>query len=262
MRLALTLVLSFISLNVEAQLYAFNKTKEMVPYVPPSEVVLISYYDYGFGAGLSYDKAFADTKRHDSHPGFNFNFTYNFSPFTPLGVEFQFGTLSGGGRTVDKDKYGRYFKNKYKAMIVHGDMLFGQFMNYSNSDFLYAMKDCYIGVGIGVIGNNLVDVQRYNLIPANGPTDYKFPGADAGLNPLIAIRFGYELKINNSFDEPRYHITFGYQYNVTFGEGLDGYNDNPNKFKNSSPDQYGQFMIGFRMDFGDVSVYNKFENFR
>ncbi len=262
MKRILTCALSFISLYANAQ-YAFNNTnKRNLFYAPVSDIVLITYYDYGFGVGASYDKAFADTKRHDAHPGFNFNFTYNFTPFLPLAAEFQFGTLSGGGRTVDKDAYGRYFKNAYKAMVIRADALFGSFINYSDSDVLTALKDLYVGCGAGVIGNNLVDVQRTNLIAANGPLNYTFPGKDNGLNPLVALRVGYDLKINNNFDEPRYHINIGYQYNVTFGEGLDGYNDDPKVFKNNSPDQYGQIMLVFRMDFGQTSVYSKYEGLR
>jgi hypothetical protein len=256
---------NFISIAVAAQLTAFNNMKKNMFSTlppPPGDIELISYYEYGFGIGASYDRAFADLKRQDSHPGYSFNVTYNFNPFLPLGAEFQFGTLEGGGRTVDKDLSGRYFKNNYKAMIVRGDLLFGQLINYSGSDVLSVVKDFFIGGGIGAIGNNIVDVQRTNLIKANGSTDYVFPGRDASLNLLFTLRFGYELKLYNFFDEPRYHIALCYQHNIVIGEGLDGYNDDPRKFKNNAPDQYGQISLVFRMDFGETTVYTKFENYR
>jgi hypothetical protein len=74
---------------------------------------------------------------------------------------------------------------------------------------------------------------------------------------LIPLRLGYEFKIFDDYDQVGYTITIGYEHNYTFGEGLDGYNDNPQKFKNNAPDQYTHFTLGFRYNFGNTVSYNK-----
>ncbi|MDN5287530.1 MAG: outer membrane protein beta-barrel protein [Mucilaginibacter sp.] len=218
-----------------------------------------NYSQFGVGVGVGYGRAFADTKRQDYHPAFNINFVYNYGPFIPVALEFQFGTLSGGGRTIDKDPYGRIYKNNYKALILHADLQAGDIMDYSNSNFLNMLKNFYIGTGIGAINNKMADIQRTNLYPQNGPigTTIGFEGKDKSTNLLIPLRFGYEFKIFDSYDEPSYTITIGYQHNITFGEGLDGYNDNPDKFKNNAPDQYAQLTIGFKFSFGNSVSYTK-----
>ena len=219
-------------------------------------------YDYsklGLGVGVGYGRAFADTKRQDYHPSFNFGLIYNYEPYIPIALEFQFGTLSGGGRTIDKDPYGRIYKNNYKALILHADLQAGAIMDYSNSDFLNMLKNFYVGTGIGAINNKMVDIQRTNLYPQHAPIGdtYGFEGKDKSTNLLIPLRFGYEFKIFDAYDEPSFTITLGYQHNITFGEGLDGYNDDPDKFKNNSPDQYGMFTIGFKYSFLGSGSYTK-----
>jgi hypothetical protein len=42
-----------------------------------------------------------------------------------------------------------------------------------------------------------------------------------------------------------------------FGEGLDGYDDPSNKFKNNATDQYSQIVIGVKFSLGNVTSYNK-----
>ncbi|WP_183557191.1 hypothetical protein [Mucilaginibacter sp. SP1R1] len=216
-----------------------------------------NYYEFGVGGGISYGRAYADTKTQYYHPGFNLNIVYNYNPFLPIALEFQMGKLSGGGRTPDKDPFGRQYANVYKALILHADLQAGDIIDYSYSSFLNAIKNFYIGTGIGAIDNNMTDIQRTNLYPQNGGYSYVFPGKNKSINLLVPLRFGYEFKIFDSYDEPAYTISIGYQHNVVFGEGLDGYNDPPQKFKNNAVDQYAQFVIGFKYNFGNTVSYNK-----
>jgi hypothetical protein len=218
-----------------------------------------NYYEWGFGGGVGYGKAYADTKRQDYHPIYNLNIAYNYSPYLPIALELQFGTLSGGGRTRDKDASGRIYKNAYKALIFHADQQMGDFFDYSGSGFLNVIKNFYIGTGIGAVSNNMKDIQRTNLYAENGAIGSieGFQGKDKSVNLLIPLRLGYEFKIFDDYDQVGYTITIGYEHNYTFGEGLDGYNDNPQKFKNNAPDQYAHFTLGFRYNFGNTVSYNK-----
>ena len=74
------------------------------------------------------------------------------------------------------------------------------------------------------------------------------------MNP---IRFGYEIKFYDVYYEPKMAIDLMYIHNFAYGEGLDGYNDPSDKFKNNSVDQYRQIVIGFKYFFGTVVSYNK-----
>ncbi|WPU94529.1 hypothetical protein SNE25_03210 [Mucilaginibacter sabulilitoris] len=224
-----------------------------------------NYYEWGWGGGIGYGRAYADTKRQDYHPIFNLNIAYNYNPFLPIALELQFGTLSGGGRTRDKDASGRIYKNAYKALILHADQQMGDLIDYSDNGFLNVIKNFYIGTGIGAVSNNIKDIQRTNLYSENDVigSPEGFQGKDKSINFLIPLRVGYEFKIYDNYDQVGYTITIGYEHNYTFSEGLDGYNDNPAKYKNNAPDQYAHFTLGFRYNFGNTVSYNKLvRNFR
>jgi len=110
-------------------------------------------------------------------------------------------------------------------------------------------------------------VTRYNTNPHDGLTVaenggstvgvYKFPGSNNAVSPVIPIRVGYEFKIYNYYNVPTMALDIGYVHSFAFGEGLDGYNDPSSKFKNNAPDQYRQFVIGFKFFFGEPVPYDK-----
>jgi hypothetical protein len=52
-------------------------------------------------------------------------------------------------------------------------------------------------------------------------------------------------------------VDIGYVHNLVFGEGLDGYDDPSNKFKNNATNQYSQIVIGVKFALGNVTSYNK-----
>lgn len=217
-----------------------------------------NYYEWGWGADASYIRGYTNITKQDNHPAVNFNIIYNYSPYLPITLEVQSGTLSGGGLSPKQDPYGRQYTNNYKAVIVHGDFQLGAGIDYGESWYLNIVKNFYIGSGLGVI-SNANTVQRYSIYAPAYPNTgyYKFPGSNNSINLMIPLRFGYEYKFFDSYNQPSIAIDIGYIHNVTFGEGLDGYNDPNAKFKNNSLDQYRQITIGFKYFFGTVVSYNK-----
>jgi hypothetical protein len=219
-----------------------------------------NYKEFGIGLDVSYERGYTNLQKQDNHISENINFIYNYSPYIPITAELQFGTLSGGGLTAAKDKYGRQYTNSYEAFVVHGDFQLGEVIDYSESDVLTVIKNFYFGSGVGFVFNNNV-VQRTNLIPANepaqGPHPYVFPGKDNSINTMVPLRFGYEFKLYNDFEEPYMAIDIGYVHNMVFGEGLDGYDDPSNKFKNNATNQYRQIVVGVKFNFGNITSYNK-----
>ena len=181
---------------------------------------------------------------------------YNYNPYIPIGVEFQVGTLSGGGTDQKLDSAGRKYSNSYKALLIHADFMLGSAIDYQDNWLLQILKNFYLGTGVGLISNSNT-VQRTNVIPSRGPLTYVFPGSDNSINVMIPIRAGYEFKIFDAYNVPRAAIDVGYIHNFVFGEGLDGYDDPTAKFKNNAIDQYRQIVVSVKFFFGRTVSYNK-----
>ncbi|MBK0380165.1 hypothetical protein [Mucilaginibacter segetis] len=228
----LIIVILITTYKVEAQGYNFN--------------------DFGIGVEASRVKSFADLKNAYENNAYSVSLIFNYSPYVPVALEFQSGKLTGGGNTIEEDAATRRYSNKYKAAILHFDIQLGELMDYSGGGIANIFKHFYFGSGIGGIYNN-VDANRVSMLDPN----YKFPGDDKSVNLMIPFRVGYEIKIYDYNDFPRFGIDIGYRHNITFGEGLDGYTDPSSKFKNNAPDQYRQISIGLKYNFGTESSYYK-----
>lgn len=215
-----------------------------------------NYYQFGWSLGASYERSYTNIPKQNDNIGFQGSLIYNYNPYLPVELELQKGHFSGGGLTVDKDRYGRQFSNNFLALYLHADVQMGTFIDYGNDWFLNIVKNFYMGSGIGLVKNNNT-VQRTNVIAANGSLDYVFPGKDKSINYAIPLRIGYEFKIFDNYNEPGYAIGIGYVHNLVFGEGLDGYDDPTSKFKNNATNQYRQFTITFKYFFGTTVSYNK-----
>ncbi|MEB0260849.1 MULTISPECIES: hypothetical protein [unclassified Mucilaginibacter] len=212
----------------------------------------LNYATYGIGVSASLNHPYADLKKEYDNKSFAVTFNYFYTPYVPIGLEFQLGKLSGGGTDLKIDKDGRQFVNNYKALILHIDVQAGEVINYQGSTVLNVLKNFYLGAGIGGIANSVV-TQRTSVID---PT-YTFPGKDNGINLIVPLRFGYEFKFYNEYDQPNVRLDIGYQHNLTFGEGLDGYADPSTKFKNNALDQYRQITVGIKVNFGGQNSYDK-----
>ena len=221
-----------------------------------------NYKEFGIGLDMSYARGYTNVNYQAEHIVTSLNFIYNYSPYIPVAAELQFGSLSGGGLTPNIDKYGRQYDNHYEAFVVHADFQLGEAIDYSQSDLLNILKNFYFGTGMGAVFNDNV-VQRTNVyygengLPNNGPSTYVFPGKNSGINLMLPFRFGYEFKLYNDYYEPYMAIDIGYVHNFVFGEGLDGYDDPSNIFKNNASDQYRQIVIGVKFNFGNITSYNK-----
>jgi hypothetical protein len=219
----------------------------------------LNYASFGVGISASQNHPYADTKRADKNQSYAITANYFYTPYVPIGLEFQFGTLSGGGRTPDLDAYGRIYKNNYKALLLHMDVQLGELIDYERNGVLNILKNFYAGAGVGAIYNKMADIQRTNQFLQNGAIGetHGFEGANSGVNFMVPLRFGYEFKFYNGYDQPNIRLDIGYQHNLTFGEGIDGYNDPPTKFKNNAMDQYGQITVGIKVNLWGQGFYDK-----
>jgi hypothetical protein len=155
------------------------------------------------------------------------------------------GKLAGGDslRTLS----GRQFKNNYTAVSFRTQLQAGELIDYSNSAVFNAFKNVYVSAGIGVIYNNMDEINRTSLyIP-----DFTSPGRNNSSEVFIPMKIGYELKIFNSYDEPSVKVDLGYQYNYVLGDQLDGIKAGTRK------DMYMQFVVGFKFAVGGFTSYRK-----
>ncbi|WP_377123216.1 hypothetical protein [Mucilaginibacter antarcticus] len=238
-RITLLFVLMFSTLITRAQGGSYN------------------YGRYGIGFNASRNRPYADLKQANDGKSFNVTGYYNVTPYIPLGLEIQSGDLSGGN--IVTDQYKRQYKNQYVAVIAHGDFTLGEIIDYDNSFFMHLFKDIYFGTGVGLVSNKMTFIQRTNLNPSDvyPVGSYTFPGQDKSMELMVPLRVGIDLKIYNSYSEPFMSVNIGYIHNVTWGEGLDGYTDPASGFKNNSPDQYRQIVVGVKFNFGSTVPYTK-----
>ncbi|NNU33902.1 hypothetical protein HK413_06640 [Mucilaginibacter sp. S1162] len=176
-----------------------------------------SHWGVGFFGSTNFP--YADLKQGNQGKTFNITGYYNLTPYVPLGLEIQTGSISGGSIITDVAK--RQYDNHYMAVIVHGDLALGEIMDYDGNFFLKFAKDLYIGTGFGMINNKMAFIQRTNLIATGYPVGtYTFPGQNSSANLIVPIRFGYEFKIYNTYGEPFIGLNIGYIHNLTSGRRL------------------------------------------
>ncbi|MGZ3758024.1 MAG: hypothetical protein ACXVA1_22590 [Mucilaginibacter sp.] len=206
----------------------------------------------GIGVDLSAVRGYTNLNTQYTRLAYNISFVYSHSKYIITELELQKGQLSGGGLTVDVDRYGRRYTNNYLNFLLHTDVQLGTIIDLDNTvhiENLYGIfKNIYLGAGGGVIFNNN-KVQRTNVISANGPLTYVFPGDDVSKNGIINLRAGYLLHINDDFGNQLYCINFAFINNICLGNGLDGYNDPRNIFQHRHFELYNQFTIGFKYFF-------------
>ncbi|QXU41516.1 hypothetical protein [Pedobacter sp. D749] len=209
---------------------------------------------YGFGAGIN--NSYTDVNKGSIGYTVYGVLDYHITPFLTLGLEGQYGTVKGGNIRTDPNN--RQFVNKYTAITANVKLMLGEVVNYNKSEFLYNIRGLYLGLGIGAINNNITDIVRYKpLWAASAPGYGPFLGEDKTLELLVPLNLGFNYYINDGYGYMRYVININSQLNYTRGEGLDGYNDSRQKFKNFSPDIYNTYTIGFKYMFGGLKYYRK-----
>lgn len=207
---------------------------------------------YGFGGGMN--KSYTDVYEGDYGKIVYGVFDYHITPFFTMGLEGQYGRIKGG--IAVKDPSGRWFINKYTSITANLKLMLGELVNYRQQGFLYHIRGMYLGIGLGAINNNISNIARYPP-QTSGSDRQPYGGEDKSTNLLLPINLGFNYYIKDSYGYMRYVININAQSNLTFGEGLDGYNESRLKLNNSYHDMYNSITVGFRCMFGSVRSYHK-----
>jgi hypothetical protein len=203
------------------------------------------YAQYDVGVATGVNTVYGDAQTLTKTSSVHFNLNYNVSPFINYVFEVQLGQLKGGDSLNTTS--GRQFTNNFTSVMLRGQVQLGEVIDYSQSAVANAAKNLYLSTGIGIVVNNLVNVNRYSIqLPG-----YYTPGTNTSNEVLIPVRIGYEFKVFNNYSQPALKIDLGYQYNFILGDDLDGYQ------VGAKNDAYSQFTIGLKFAIGQVTSYRK-----
>ena len=205
---------------------------------------------FSVGLGGGPNRPFSDVYTNKTGPTATIYTDFYFTPFVVGGIEAQIGSLKGGNRITDPHL--REFENAHKTLLFTGKISLGQLLNYNRRSFLNTIKGVYMGTGAGFMYNKMVFVTR---IKPDGLNNYTFPGDDSGVNLVVPAMIGIAFNIDDAWDETRYIVSAGYQMNLTFGEGMDGFNDPPKVFENNFNDMYSYATLSVKYAFGRKGAF-------
>lgn len=211
-------------------------------------------WSYGLGVGVNY----SITDAVDGNWGHTFagNIDYHFTPFTTLGLEAQYGLIQGGDFVTDP--YNRQFVNKYSGINLNMKIALGEFIDYQKNGFLYKIKGLYLGTGLGLINNKIADGDIVRIRPSfSQDAGDTLPGKNKSVSAWVPVNLGINFYFKDRWNFIRYALNFNAQTNITFGEGLDGYDGPPSQFLNNAPDIYNVYSIGFKYHFGNIKIYRR-----
>lgn len=209
-----------------------------------------NFHRFSLGLGAGPNRPFSDVYTNKVGPALTVYSDFYLTPFVVVGAEGQFGTLTGGNRLTDPHL--REFENTYKSLLFTAKFSLGELLNYNRRSILNTFKGVYVGSGAGMIFNNMTFVTR---IKPDGFNNYTFPGEDSGVNVVVPATAGIGFNIVDGWGETRYILSAGYQMNLTFGEGMDGFNDPPEKFENNYNDMYSYATLSLKYCFGRKGVF-------
>ena len=193
-------------------------------------------------------QALADVQKIVPKPTIIATVDYNITPFSFAGLEIHKGNISGGDKV--NDPHLRFFNNSYLAVMLNGRTQLAQFVDFESSNFLYAIRGFYVGTGVGMVQSNMADVVRTKPDGSN----YVFPGLDKSTDLLIPINTGINFNVVDRWRYTKYIFSINYQSNIMLGEGIDGYNDPKEIFKNGR-DFFGVLSVGVKYCFGPEGLY-------
>lgn len=160
------------------------------------------------------------------------------------------GQIAGGDLQTDPNN--RQFVNDYKAVSFNGKIYLGSILNYDFNRFANSIKGLYVGSGLGLMKNNISAIVRKQ--PGTG---YIFPGTNSSVEPFVPLNLGINFYFPDHRGDYRYVVNLNFQGSISLGEGMDGYDDSPVTFRNTSPDIYSFFSVGFRYNIGPIGLSEK-----
>jgi len=209
-----------------------------------------NYYKMSLGAGAGAAVAFGDLRKQVITPAVYGAADFYFTPYVSVGLEGQVGKLKGG----DTSLYNKNFSNSYKAGNLNVRVAAGAFMKkrYVPNTFNTLVRGIYVGTGIGLLRNDIKE--RYPTLNADPRINQ---GKRKSWDALVPVNVGLNVGLKEKNGYERFVINLNFQSNFTFGEGMDGFDDNPLFIPNSNSDIYTLTSVGIKYKFGRVGYYKR-----
>lgn len=202
---------------------------------------------FGVGAGVSILKSNWSA----NSPGGTglVSLDYDLNPYFSIGLQGQFGTLSG------KDADGKFYYYSTAVVFYGGNLNFkvalGQFYDFKTSCSLQdIVKRIYLGAGVGEVyaestlknhtdGQGLSDITNGLILPNAKPTSTGIKGS--GTFTAVPVNFGTNIAIRGFLGSDRVELNPNLQYTFVLSPLFDGYQpnsiDNPASYINKNGDQ-------------------------
>jgi hypothetical protein len=208
-----------------------------------------NFYKFSVGGGAGITRPFGDLNYSKNSLAIYGVAEYYLTPFITLGVEGQIGKLKGGDSTRTSK---RYFENDFIAASINTKFHMGAFFDkgFRNSRARDVFNGLYVGTGIGIIRNKISDAyHKENPRPAYDQ------GRNNSKDAYVPVNVGIDYALKDAGGYDRLLINVNLQGNLTFGEGLDGYDDAPVYTRNQYADVYIFTSIGIKYKFGMVGYH-------
>ncbi|WP_026896912.1 hypothetical protein [Daejeonella oryzae] len=212
-------------------------------------------YKYSLSAGVGVTQSYADVSNSlNPQLVFHANADYYIKDFISIGAEFQSGKLINGREFIvpgeNYRNFSGYFENDFKQLNINTKVGLGQFVDYSNDDFLKKIRGLYAGVGVGLISNNQKNVRRSFYSPEDN-VFYDFEGSDSERMVTIPFNVGIDLFFKSKKLSPM-AIGINSQMNLIPNDRLEGYD----KDFNNRPDLYAFTSLSLKYRFGYSNMFN------
>jgi hypothetical protein len=191
-----------------------------------TEVAEFDYnaHDYCVGVGLGSSKMYGDLPYSNPQPVYIADLNKSVAPRFSLGWTVQIGDLS----SRDPYTHMRSF-NHYTAFDQHITCEFGTFYNwfdknYDETPILKLTSGLYVGVGLGVINNDVKRIADVNVDALPGITQTSNPPILSQSTALfIPFNFGYNLHLPHLWKLRNCMLYANFQYNDCLSDYVDGY---------------------------------------
>jgi hypothetical protein len=208
-----------------------------------------NFYKLSVGGGAGVTRAFGDLNKSRNSLAIYGVADYYLTPFITLGIEGQIGKLKGGDST---STHKRYFENDFIAASINTKFHLGAFFDkgFRNTPVQDVVNGIYVGTGIGIIRNKISEA--YHKEDPRPPYDQ---GRNNSKDAYVPVNLGIDYSLKDVRGYDRFLLNLNLQGNLTFGEGLDGYDDAPVYTHNQYADVYIFTSIGIKYKFGLVGYH-------
>jgi hypothetical protein len=211
-----------------------------------------NFYKVSLGAGAGITRVFGDLNKSLNSMAIYGTADYYLIPFVSVGLEGQVGHLKGGDKD---DQYHRYFNNNYIAGSVNAKAHLGAFLDrgFRTTPVEEVINGIYVGTGVGIIRNRVSET--YHVLNGNGQRPTYDQGRDRSIDAFLPVNVGIDYSLKDFRGYDRFLINLNFQGNLSFGEGMDGYDDSPVYTHNQYADIYIYPSVGIKYNFGLVGYH-------